>query len=162
MERLFASSFQCIYHSEETGHHAGDGFLLAEKRALWWDPGDDRRRLKQGSFVELSGRFFREATGAPVPLDLRVLRALRSPFEIDIYVWLTWRLFRLRRSVRIPWSSLMLQFGCSYQSPRLFKYRFLQYVAKVLAYYPEARVTETSRCLWLRPSPPHVSARSSS
>ena len=30
--------------------------------------------------------FIREATEAPVPLDLR---ALRSPFEIDIYVWLT-------------------------------------------------------------------------
>jgi hypothetical protein len=47
-----------------------------------------------------------------VPLDLRVLRALRSPFEIDIYVWLTWRFFRLRRPVKIPWDSLQLEFGC--------------------------------------------------
>lgn len=42
-----------------------------------------------GSHVVLSERFFRESTETPVPLDLRVLRALRSPFEIDIYVWLT-------------------------------------------------------------------------
>jgi len=49
-----------------------------------------------------------------VPLDLRVLRALRSPFEIDIYVWLTWRFFRLRKPVVVPWKTLQLQFGCDY------------------------------------------------
>jgi hypothetical protein len=38
---------------------------------------------------------------APVPLDLRAFRALRSPFEINIYVWLTWRFLRLRKPVTI-------------------------------------------------------------
>lgn len=64
----------------------------------------------------LSERFFREATETPVPPNLRVLRALRSPCEIDIYVWLTWRFFRLRRPVAIPWPSLMLQFGSCYRT----------------------------------------------
>ena len=35
MQRLFASTFQCVFHDEEKGRHAGDGFLIAEKRALW-------------------------------------------------------------------------------------------------------------------------------
>jgi hypothetical protein len=35
--------------------------------------------------VALSERFFSEATEAPVP-GMRVLRGLRSPFEIDICV----------------------------------------------------------------------------
>lgn len=39
-----------------------------------------------GSYVELSERFFVEATEARVPLDIRVLGALRSPSEIDLYV----------------------------------------------------------------------------
>lgn len=34
MQRLFASTFQCVFHDEADGRHAGDGFLLAEKRAL--------------------------------------------------------------------------------------------------------------------------------
>lgn len=38
MQRLFASTFQCVFHDEEKGRHAGDGFLIAEKRALCWDP----------------------------------------------------------------------------------------------------------------------------
>ena len=109
--------------------------------------------------VVLSERFFREASEAPVPLDLRVLRALRSPFEIDIYVWLTWRFYRLRQPVAIPWSLLMLQFGCGYANPRHFKKRFLEYLRTVLLYYPDARLEQASGGLRLRPLPTHIAAR---
>jgi hypothetical protein len=161
MQRLFASTFQCVFHDEEKGRHAGDGFLVAEKRALWWDPQRDSGDASWGSHVVLSERFFREATEAPVPLDLRVLRALRSPFEIDIYVWLTWRFFRLRKPVTIPWDSLQLQFGCGYKNRRHFKLRFLKYLKSVLGYYPEVRLTNTDSGLLLKPSPTHVAPRSS-
>jgi hypothetical protein len=159
MQRLFASTFQCVFHDENEGHHAGDGFLIAEKRVLWWDPRQAKGDAAWGSHVLLSERFFREATEAPVPLDLRVLRALRSPFEIDIYVWLTWRFFRLRRPTTIPWPSLMLQFGCGYANPRHFKKRFLGYLRGVIGYYPEVRLESASAGLVLRPSPPHVAPR---
>jgi Plasmid encoded RepA protein len=109
--------------------------------------------------VVLSERFFREATEAPVPLDLRVLRALRSPFEIDIYVWLTWRFFRLRKPVTIPWDSLQLQFGCGYKNPRHFKRRFLKYLKSVVNYYSEVRLTNAEAGLVLKPSPTHVASR---
>jgi len=161
MQRLFASTFQCVFHDEEKGRHAGDGFLIAEKRALWWDPRRETGDASWGSHVVLSERFFREATEAPVPLDLRVLRALRSPFEIDIYVWLTWRFFRLRKPVTIPWDSLQLQFGCGYKNPRHFKRRFLKYLNNVISYYPEVRLKNAEAGLLLKPSPPHVASRSS-
>ena len=156
MQRLFASTFQCVYHHEAEGRHAGDGFLIAEKRLLWWDPRQAKGEPAWGSHVVLSERFFREAAEAPVPLDLRVLRALRSPFEIDIYVWLTWRFYRLRQPVLIPWKSLMLQFGCGYANPRHFKKGFLEYLRTVLLYYPDARLQGTPAGLRLRPSPTHV------
>jgi hypothetical protein len=94
-----------------------------------------------------------------VPLALRVLRALRSPFEIDIYVWLTWRFFRLRRPVTISWASLALQFGSGYTNPRHFKKRFLGYLRSVIEYYPEVRLERTAAGLRLRPSPTHVESR---
>jgi hypothetical protein len=162
MQRLFASTFQCVFHDEKKGRHAGDGFLIAEKRALWWDPRRETGDASWGSHLVLSERFFREATEAPVPLDLRVLRALRSPFEIDIYVWLTWRFFRLRKPVTIPWDSLQLQFGCGYKNPRHFKRRFLEYLKSVVSYYPEVRLRNTDSGLVLKPSPPHVPRRSAS
>jgi hypothetical protein len=159
MQRLFASTFQCVFHDDNEGRHAGDGFLVAEKRILWWDPRHFQGDAVCGSHVVLSERFFREATETPVPLDLRVLRALRSPLEIDIYVWLTWRFFRLRRPITIPWTSLMLQFGCCYANPRHFKKRFLGYLRSVIDYYPEVRVGPGDRGLMLRPSPTHVPPR---
>jgi len=159
MQRLFASTFQCVFHDEAEGRHAGDGFLVAEKRALWWDPRQPKTDAAWGSHVVLSERFFKEATEAPVPLDLRVLRALRSPFEIDIYVWLTWRLFRLRRPVTIPWASLALEFGSRYSNPRHFKKRFLGYLRSVIDYYPEVRLESSAAGLLLRPSPTHIEQR---
>ena len=107
----------------------------------------------------LSDRFYREATEAPVPFDLRVLRALRSPFEIDIYVWLTWRFFRLRRPVTIPWASLALQFGSRYSNPRHFKKRFLGYLRSVIDYYPDVRLQSSATGLVLKPSPTHIEHR---
>lgn len=91
-----------------------------------------------------------------MPLDLRMLRALRSPFEIDIYVWLTWRFFRLQRPTTIPWPSLMLQFGCGYSSPRHFKKRFLGYLQGVIQYYPDVRLEQAGGGLRLKPSPTHI------
>lgn len=159
MQRLFASTFQCVFHDENEGQHAGDGFLIAEKRVLWWDPRLSQGDAAWGSHVVLSERFFREATEAPVPLDLRVQRALRSPFEIDIYVWLTWRFFRLRRPTTIPWPSLTLQFGCGYANPRHFKKRFLGYLRGVIGYYSDVRLENSDLGLVLKPSPPHVPPR---
>jgi hypothetical protein len=159
LQRLFASIFQCIYHSEGEACHAAEGFLIAEKRALWWDPAADSRDADSSSFVELSERFFLEATQSPVPLDIRVLRTLRSPFEIDLYVWLTWRFFRLRKPVTIPWESLMLQFGCGYSNPRHFRKRLLDIFATSCFFYPEARLESRPAGLLLKPSPTHVPQR---
>ena len=159
LQRLFASTFQNIFHDETWGRHAGDGFLIAEKRELWWDPRPGKGEAAWGSHVVLSDRLYREATEAPVPLDLRVLRALRSPFEIDIYAWLTWRFFRLREPVTIPWPSLALQFGSGYANPRHFRKRFLGYLRGVIDYYPGVRASGSQGGLTLRPSPAHVAPR---
>ena len=85
---------------------------------------------------------------------------LRSPFEIDIYVWLTWRFFRLRKPVTIPWGSLALQFGSGYANPRHFKKRFLGYLRSVIGFYPTAALEARESGLVLKPSPPHVASRS--
>jgi len=159
LQRSFASTFQCLFHDESQGRHAGDGFLIAEKRELWWDPRPRKGEAAWGSHVVLSDRFCREATEAPVLLDLRVLRALRSPFEIDIFVWLTWRFFRLRKPVTIPWASLAPQLGCGYANPRHFKKRFLGYLRSVIDYYPEVRFQPGEQGLQLEPSATHVAPR---
>jgi hypothetical protein len=81
---------------------------------------------------------------------------------LDIYCWLTHRMFYLEKPVEIPWPLLQLQFGADYalegQGPRDFKKKFLHQLKNVCVIYPEANVGEGKRGLALKPSPPHVVA----
>ena len=80
---------------------------------------------------------------------------------MDIYGWLTYRMSYLERpSKTIPWRALQSQFGCDYTRTRTFKQRFLEKTRQVLAFYPEARLTIRRSGLVLRPSPTHVSPKS--
>jgi hypothetical protein len=81
---------------------------------------------------------------------------------LDIYCWLTHRMFYLQKPVEIPWSLLQLQFGADYADDahgvRNFKFNFLKHLKNVCVIYPEANVGEGERGLALKPSPPHVAA----
>jgi hypothetical protein len=130
-----------------------------EGSSLWWDPKSPEQGSLWRSTLVLHRAFFEELVTHPVPIDLRVLRALardRSPLALDIYTWLTWRMSYLRRVTVVPWDSLRLQFGGDYGRVRDFKSKFIQRMQTVLAYYPEAKVSATDAGLQLRPSPTHV------
>ena len=82
-----------------------------------------------------SEQFFREVWASPVPLDTRVLRALKnSPMALDVYAWASYRVHTLNRareaSAVVPWEQLRLQFGAGYsddvQGLRNFRKAFLR------------------------------------
>ena len=53
------------------------------------------------SKIVLGERFFHEVITNPVPLDLHILHAVkRSPLGLDLYLWLTYRTFNLKRPLR--------------------------------------------------------------
>ena len=130
---------------------------VTEAAELWWDPKTPDQAPLWKSRIELGKRFFEEAINSPVPVDMRALRALkRSPLALDIYCWLTYRLYYLRKPTDIPWAVLQLQFGADYGRERDFKAAFLEHLRAVLVVYPEADVGEGERGLLLKPSKPHV------
>jgi hypothetical protein len=120
------------------------------------------RRLLPGQpswqpHIVLAQHFFEEIIRSAVPIDLRAIRKLRrSPFAIDIYAWLTYRMSYLKKPTLVPWTSLEVQFGCDYSRLRDFRKRFLQCVAQVLKVYPQARVSRAARGLWLLPARSHI------
>lgn len=156
MHRLFSSFISCTYTAgEQASIH---NLTLVDSANLWWEPktSPDQISLFE-STVTLSQRFFDEITQNPVPIDTRALYALkRSPMAIDIYCWLTYRMFTLRKYTPIPWEALQLQFGADYSRARDFKAAFLEQLAKVQTLYPEAKVAEDKSGLILYPSPPHI------
>jgi hypothetical protein len=154
--RLFASSVSCLYRGDARGV-AEAGFRIADRHVLWWDPKTPRQTELFGSSVVLSEPFFREVTARPVPIDLRTLRALsKSPMQLDIYVWLTYRMSYLRRDTTIPWQVLQAQFGAEYHRLRAFKAAFLEHLKKVHTVYQAAKTDPTQAGLVLHPSAPHV------
>ena len=157
--RLFSSAISLRY--SEKAMDAGLGFNVADEYNLWWNPKSPDQLPLWKSTVTLGSKFFREIIERPVPIDLRALKALkRSPMALDIYCWLTHRMFYLQKPVEIPWPLLQLQFGADYADDahgvRNFKFNFLKHLKNVCVIYPEANVVEGERGLALKPSPPHV------
>jgi hypothetical protein len=163
LHRLVNLSISCIANPAESTKHGlppafeGGGVRLAKRYLLWGD--DPPPSPENPSYILLSQDFFEELLAHPIPLKLDVVQSFRSPLEMDVYMWLTYRSLRASRIERpepIPWEALHSQFGADYAEVRMFRYNFLRAVKNVLKAYPEARLKSTRRGLVLYPYPPHV------
>jgi len=149
MERLFTATVYSQWGGG--GNFWEDGYRLGRRTFLWWEHGGGGESTLDGSFVLLSAGFLEEVLQAPVPIDLRVFRALFSPLALDVYCWLRYRTFRLGRPCWISWEKLHEPFGT--QTPRLAEFRrsFRQALAQVLILCPELRVRLASAGVCLLP-----------
>lgn len=156
--KLFSTFVSVTAHQGQD--YAYKNVALSDSGMLLWNPKRPHERSLWESSITLSESFFRECMDNAVPFDLRVLHHLRSPLAIDLYLWLTWRMFILRRPVLIPWLALRSQFGVGYamtpQGMAHFRAEFQRCLHEVNALYPSARVMPERDGLRLFPSPPHV------
>lgn len=156
MRRLFSANI-AITTDPKAVDWSIEGFRVADRANVWWDPINPAQAGLFKSSLTLSERFFNELIEHPVPVDLRALRALRqSPLAVDIYCWLTWRFFSLSRRTHIPWEALMMQFGTEVASTRKFRQQFGDALKQVQLIYPEANAEVTTSALILKPSKTHV------
>lgn len=140
--RLFSASISFI-QAIETGDLEGERRLnmpVAAASELWWNPKKPDQLGLWESWVELGERFYAAITAAPVPVDLRALRALkRSPLALDLYAWATHKALSVARKGRpqfIPWRALMTQFGSDYRDPKDFKRYASAALRKICVVYP--------------------------
>lgn len=92
---------------------------VADELEISWIVVGTDSRSGLPSKIRLGERIFDEMQKSAVPLDMRAVRAIRqSPLALDLYSWITFRMYRLRtsRSVHIPWAGLRQQFGSAYKS----------------------------------------------
>lgn len=159
MQRLFAATIGFTWDKRSEGEWHDAGFRVAGETHLWWSPARPEQAVSWRSEVHLSPGFFEAVCRKPVPVDLRVLKALRSPMALDLYCWLTYRNSYLAKPSRVPWPALEGQFGSAYNDRRNFKRKFLTALRQVLVLYPSARVEQVRGGLKLKPSPSHVRRR---
>jgi Plasmid encoded RepA protein len=143
MERLFNSliSFQSMIERDGRIGEARMNMAVATKTMFWWNPRDPEQSTLWGSWIELGKEFFEAITAAPVPVDMRALKALkRSPLALDLYAWVIYTAFQTQRtgqSRRVSWTLLHEQFGAEYSETRNFQTKAKTALRKVQAVYPD-------------------------
>ena len=114
------------------------------------------------STVQLGEQFYEEIRRTAVPLDMHLLRAIkRSSLGIDIYLWLTYRMFTLKKPIRLTWLQLYRQFGANpskadKRAVLNFRADFLRELDKIQKAWPQLDCRITTGALLLRPSPPRI------
>lgn len=108
--------------------------------------GDGRLADPEESYIELSSDFMRlvaEHGAAPIRADAwrHLLGSSKTPLALDLYVWLSYRLYSIKVPVRISWAQLHQQFGSGGDVVR-FKAKFRAALDQVKQVYPEANVRE--------------------
>ncbi len=162
MDRLFNCSVSMIYKDEH-----GKQFVnshIANRGEFWWNERKPDQAALWESKVRLSESFFNEIVSHPVPLDLTTLKALkRSPLGLDLYLWLTYRIFTLTAPQRLTWKQLYRQFGVDPDkasdnvSVQDFRRMALRELKKIKLAWPDLNYTTARGVLILLPSIPHIS-----
>ena len=146
MERLFRAKISFERHVERDGF-SGKRWLdmqVAPDGELWWDERTPDHPTLWGSWIELGDKFFQAITAAPVPVDVRALKALKSsPLALDLYAWLCHEAYRAHQSKQgrfVAWTLLMQQLGTQYSDPKDFGKYARVALRKVQAVYPALKL----------------------
>ena len=127
LKRLCGTTYKIHDENRVQKRESFSQLLLAEK----WIRSED------GVHVTLSPGFFMMTGDSIVPLESRIVHKLRrSPLSLDLYAWLSYRLFRLKEEKTIPWHKLELQFGAHYSRAVDFRKAFRRSLDKVLKHKP--------------------------
>ncbi len=148
-----------VAHSDHHAHQVETKVITAFD--LWLTK-DERQRVLWPSTIQLSLDYFASLQEHAVPLYEGDLAALaHSAMALDLYAWLAQRLHRIdpKRSVLIPWTALMQQFGAGYGRKIDFKRVFRTALRQVHARYQTARIEDDEQGLLLHHSPPPVPRR---
>ena len=161
MRRLFGCTVTLFYEDEQ--REARVSSFIADSADFWWDVKRPAAPVLWDSTIRLGEQFFNEIIAHPVPLDLNILKALkRSPLGLDLYFWLTYRTFGLKRLLRLSWKQLYRQFGADpakagdKNTVNAFRTDCLRELKKIKRAWPDLNYATVTGGLVLSPSPPRI------
>lgn len=160
-----AISIDC--HDKSTNSIAFDDIKITSRGFVFWTEKNIEQPSLWQSTLTLTDDFYNAVTTRPMPMDMRVYQALsKSPLAMDIYTWLTYRVFILRvsghKQALILWLGLKEQLGNGYANNAdglaSFKFNFKKQLKKVLLFYPEVRecLIDVGKYLKMLPCKLHI------
>ena len=161
MKRLFGCTVQLTYKDEQG--EAAVNSLITRRTEFWWNERNPNQSSLWESEIELGEDLFNEIISHPVPIDMNILKALkRSSLGLDLYLWLTYRTFHLKRPLGLSWRQLYRQFGAnSTQADNKnivndFRTKCLRELKKIKLAWPELSYATAAGALILLPSTPVI------
>ena len=161
MNRLFGCTVSLIY--EDNSGFARVTSPVADKHEFWWNERKPNEPVLWDSKIRLGEDFFNEIIRHPVPLDMNTLKALkRCSLGLDLYLWLTYRTFTLKRPVRITWRQLYRQFDANptktpdKQRIKFFRRKVLRELKKIKIAWPDVNYATDPGVLILYHSTPAI------
>ena len=161
MRRLFRCTVQLIYEDEYGDANVSS--LIADRTEFWWNERRPDKPMLWDSKIELGEKFFQEIIQHPIPLDMNTLKALkRCALGLDLYLWLTYRTFVLKRPLRLSWRQLYRQFGLNpdkasdKRTVQNFRRKVLRELKKIKIAWPGLNYSTAPGVLILSPSNPAI------
>ena len=146
MERLFNALISFDRDLDRGCDHgvARMNMAVVDNCEYWWHRSDTDENLLWGSWIEIGERFYNAIIAAPVPTDVRALRALKkSPLALDLYAFLTYESFRANKIGKprfATWKSLHSRFGGEYTHMQNFRSKVKAALVKIQGVYPGLRL----------------------
>ena len=161
MKRLFGCTVTLIYKDENV--NATVNAVIADHTVFWWNERKPDQPSLWDSKIQLSEKFFNEIINHPVPLDMNTLTALkRCSLGLDLYLWLTYRVFALQHPLKLSWRQLYHQFGpnpnsaVTHDAVQNFRRRILRELKKIKLAWLELNYSTAPGVLILHPSTPKI------
>lgn len=115
-----------------------------------WLPTHADQRVLWSSTLKLDQTFYDSLRKHALPVDLRTLKAFsQSAKQIDIVLWLAYRLRSVRKTYLISWKACHDQFGAAVEQPRKFKQSFARDFALIKEVFPKLPAKLTDKGLLL-------------
>lgn len=161
MERLFRA---VISFDENKGDRKSwIDMQIAPKGMFWWDARQPEQPTLWDSWIQLGEDFYNAITAAPVPVDMRALKALkRSPLALDLYAWTTYTAYQTKKSGQsrfVSWEALHGQMGAEYTDVKEFARYARLALRKVQSVYPELGLDFEKGGVQVLPCNPAVTIR---
>lgn len=122
-----------------------------------WLPRDPNQPTLWANTLHLDQKFFQSLKEHALPVDIRVLKAFaHSARQIDIILWLAYRLRQVQKPYMITWNVLKEQFGADNTYMRSFKQTFSEDVAAIQEVFPKLPTLLTEKGLRLTPLDPEA------
>lgn len=152
LERTLSASFSWIYETNKQQSRAN--VQVSHESHLWWDSIENSNVLSfWESYIKLNTDFFNEIIRYAVPLDLRVLSVLKnSPLGLDLYMFISWRVFKIDKPAFISWEGLQQQLGGQYGDVNVFSRDCRMHITRIKALRPDLNISFLPGRLLLKPS----------